>query len=127
MSAATRRTLLCAAAPLAIAGLGAAAADSGGWAGRLTAIFANPHAARELGRAVWRSLPPATTEESLIAAILEREPTLEALVAAGEPAPLAAALRRAVEADFAHGRTHRVDGWVLSCTEAELCALAWLS
>ncbi|SRR5690606_1642705 len=34
-----------------------------------------------------------------------------------------AALRTAVGADFAHGRTLRLEGWLLSLTEARQCAL----
>ena len=124
MAVATRRTLLCAAAPLALA---AVAADSGGMPGRgrrLTALFANRHAAAELGHAVWPTLPAATTEDSLIEALLTRHGDLAELLDLGSPEALAAALRRAVAADFAAGRTHLVEGWVLARTEAELCALA---
>jgi len=127
MTAASRRCFLCAAAPAALAGLTAGEVDAGDRRRRLTAIFANRQASRDLGRAVWRTLPAETTEESLIAALLDRNPEVADLIAGGAPDQLAAALRRAVEADFAHGRTHRVDGWVLSRTEAELCALARLA
>ncbi len=127
MAVATRRTLLCAAAPLALAAVAADRAGMPGRSHRLTALFANRRAAAELGRAVWPTLPAATTEDSLIEAILERHAGLAELLAEGPPEALAAALRRAVAADFAAGRTHLVDGWVLARTEAELCALARLA
>jgi hypothetical protein len=37
------------------------------------------------------------------------------------------AFQEAVRADFAHGRCQSVDGWVLTTSELELCALAALS
>ena len=126
MPAASRRCFLGAAAPAALAGLAAGKVDAGGPRRRLTAIFANRQASRDLGRAVWPTLPAETTEESLIAALFDRNPEVADLIEGGAPDQLAAALRRAVEADFAQGRTHRVDGWVLSRAEAELCALARL-
>jgi hypothetical protein len=127
MAVATRRTLLCAAAPLAFAAATTASAAVPGRSQRLTAIFADRRAAAELGLAVWPTLPAATTEDSLIEAILGRHAGLAELLAEGPPEALAAALRRAVDADFAAGRTHLVDGWVLARTEAELCALARLA
>jgi hypothetical protein len=42
------------------------------------------------------------------------------------PAGLRAAFARRVRDDFAIGRVTRVDGWVLSLTEARLCGLAAL-
>ena len=124
MAVATRRTVLCAAAPLALAAVATDRAGMPGRSRRLTAIFTNRRAAAELGQAVWPTLPAATTEDSLIEAILERHAELAELLPEAPPEALAAALRRAVDADFAAGRTHLVDGWVLARTEAELCALA---
>jgi hypothetical protein len=40
---------------------------------------------------------------------------------------LRAGIARQVRADFADGRVVRVDGWVLSVTEARLCGLAALT
>lgn len=94
---------------------------------RLTAVFTHRRAAAEIGRAVWPTLPAMTTEDSLIEAILGHHPELVPLLESGSAEALAAALRRAVDADFAQGRTHLVDGWVLARTEAELCALAGLA
>jgi hypothetical protein len=37
------------------------------------------------------------------------------------------AFQETVKADFAHGRCQSVDGWVLTSSELELCALAALS
>jgi hypothetical protein len=44
-----------------------------------------------------------------------------------DAAGLRAGLARQVRADFACSRVVRVDGWVLSVTEARLCALAALT
>ena len=66
----------------------------------------------------------------------EREPDAIRTAASGTLAVIAAAktrqgaltsLVRAVRADFREGRTVELHGWVLSRTEAELCALALLS
>ena len=66
----------------------------------------------------------------------EREPEAIRAAASGALALIAAAktrqmaltsLVRAVRADFREGRTVELQGWVLSRTEAELCALALLS
>lgn len=54
------------------------------------------------------------------AEVLERK--IEA--AAGRHAPVASAsLRNVIAADFEEGRTVRVNGWMLSITEARQCAL----
>jgi hypothetical protein len=44
-----------------------------------------------------------------------------------EPSRWRALLRLEAAQDFAHGRVARVDGWVLSRTEARLCAAVWLA
>jgi hypothetical protein len=46
---------------------------------------------------------------------------------AREPALARRELQRAGAQDFALGRVVRVDGWVLSRTEARLCAAVWLA
>jgi len=43
-----------------------------------------------------------------------------------KPCQIRAQLTRQIRDDFSGGRLVEVDGWLLSVTEARLCALAWL-
>jgi hypothetical protein len=117
-----RRTLLrsglIAALALLAGPLAPRRAAAAGPAARLVGIFREPASARAIGRAYLRQAP----EEADAARLL-------ALIHPGDCAALSASeLRRAVaarqRADFAAGRTVLLDGWVLSRTEARLCALA---
>jgi hypothetical protein len=109
-------------APLAFAGAGLAprrAAASP--AVRLVAVFREPESARVIGRAYLRQAPEEADSARLVA-----------LIHPGDCSSLGdAELRRAViarqRADFGSGRTVLLDGWLLSRTEARLCALAALT
>ena len=125
MSGIGRRTLLQSGllAPLAlgIAGLTPRRAGAQGPAARLVGIFRHQESARAVGRAYLRLAPEEADPARLLA-----------LIHPGDAAALAEAeLRRAVAArqreDFACRRTVLLDGWVLSRTEARLCALAELT
>jgi acyl CoA:acetate/3-ketoacid CoA transferase alpha subunit len=56
----------------------------------------------------------AGTQQYYLRLVSADEPTLRALLAVQQ------------QADFAEGRTVNIDGWILSRTEARLCALAAL-
>ncbi|MGD9902718.1 MAG: hypothetical protein AB7U83_04545 [Vicinamibacterales bacterium] len=77
-------------------------------------------AARAVGEAYLRQLGRETTRESIVAAargalrIIDRSRT---------DADAIRALVRAVREDFERGRSVQIEGWILSRTEAELCAL----
>jgi hypothetical protein len=93
-------------------------AAAAGPTARLAGIFREPASARAIGRAYLRQAP----EEADAARPLD-------LIHPGDCAALSTTeLRRAVaarqRADFAAGRTVLLDGWVLSRTEARLCAFA---
>jgi hypothetical protein len=130
----TRRALLAMAAVTAfLPGRPGLAADRLGRsqsvlsrADRLTAIFGRKRSARVVGRAYLRQAPEEADPEFLIAAIHGADADLRHLVVDGDELDLATALRYRIRRDFADGRTVRVDGWVLSRTEARLCALAEL-
>lgn len=130
----TRRALLAMAAIVAVLpGRPALAADRLGWrrsvrsrADRLTGIFGQKRSARAIGRAYLRHAPEAADPEFLIDAICGTDANLHRLAGHGDEISLEAALRDRIRQDFADGRTVRVDGWMLSQTEASLCALAEL-
>ena len=93
----------------------------------LSGFFADPESARAVGRAYLKFSP----DEPNAAAVLEQlaGPHLrewEAL-AASDPERLAQSLRLQHGSDFAHERVVTIRGWVLSETEARLCALAALA
>jgi hypothetical protein len=93
----------------------------------LSGFFADPESARAVGREYLELAP----DEPDADAVLERlaGPRLrewEAL-AASDPDRLVQALRLQHRSDFAHERVVAIRGWVLSETEARLCALAALA
>jgi len=92
----------------------------------LAAFFADPEHARVVGRAFLEAHPEEGDADSLARRIAggERD-DWRARVA--DPPALAASVRARHRLDFEHGRVVRVHGWVLSETEARLCALAALA
>lgn len=93
----------------------------------LAAVFRQPGSARVVGRAVLAAHPHLADPGLLVEALTRRHPHLDELLRRDDRAALAQALGRAVRDDFAHGRTLLVEGWLLSKSEAELCALACLA
>ncbi|MEQ9640993.1 MAG: hypothetical protein RIM84_13305 [Alphaproteobacteria bacterium] len=80
-----------------------------------------PAAARRVGRR-YLAEHAQEADAARLAAHIEA-----ALAARGDGVELRQALRNAVRADMRAGRSVLVDGWVLSLTEARLCALAALA
>jgi hypothetical protein len=109
---------------LGLAGVAAAVTPGAAYAlprlpttGRLVALLADQASARQVGRAYLKAMPADSDRAQLLsqlAARLDHDPSRETY---------AACCRR----DFAEGRTVTVNGWVLSQTEARLCALAALA
>lgn len=84
---------------------------------RLTGLLADMASARQIGRAYLQGTPGDADRDCLTAQLvarLEGDVSRETLVAC-------------CRADFADGRTVMVNGWMLSQTEARLCALAALT
>jgi hypothetical protein len=79
-------------------------------------------AVRAVGEAYLRQLGRETTRDSVVAA------ARGALDAIGSRNRVGAtrALVEAVREDFERGRTVQLEGWILSRTEAEICALTLL-
>ena len=79
-------------------------------------------AVRAVGEAYLRQLGRDTTRESIV--VVTRG-ALDAIGSRHEPDAIRA-LVRAVREDFERGRTVQLEGWILSRTEAEICALTLL-
>ncbi len=85
----------------------------------LSDVFGDTTTAAELGRAYLARYPAETDRQALEAHVLG--PT------GGEPPDPRTRLRERIRQDFTHGRLFRHRGWLLSRTEARLCALASLT
>ena len=118
-------TALGLAAPALLAFFAGCGRESG-LARSLSAFFADPASARAVGR----EYLALSLDETDAASVLERLAGThlrewEAL-AASDPERLVRALRLQHRGDFAYERVVAIRGWVLSQTEARLCALAAL-
>ncbi len=80
-------------------------------------------AVRVIAEAYLRQLGLETGEASIRSAA---RATLELIDRARDQPRAIRALERAVREDFEKGRTIQVEGWILSRTEADLCALSLL-
>ena len=81
-------------------------------------------AVRAIGEAYLRQLGRDPNRESILAAA---RGTLESIDRARDERSAIQTLVRAVREDFERGRTVQLDGWILSRTEAEICALTLLA
>jgi hypothetical protein len=107
-------------APLAAAL--AACAREGALRGPLAGFFDAGGGAASVGREVLAARPEEADADTLVRRLVEGERArFEALAA--DPVKLAALLRERHRADFESGRVLAVRGWILSDTEARLCAL----
>ena len=80
-------------------------------------------AARTIGEAYLRHLGVDTSPESIRKASLS---TLKIIEQASAQQNAITALELAVRRDFQNGRSVQLEGWIISRTEAELCALTLL-
>ena len=78
---------------------------------------------RAVGEAYLRQLGRDTTRESIVAAA---RGALDAIDRSRDQPGAIRALVRAVRDDFERGRSVQLEGWILSRTEAEICALTLL-
>jgi hypothetical protein len=93
-------------------------------AARLAGLLAHRDSARSLGRAALGALPGATAPPALAAAVLAGLPGGQAKLATTSDDELRRLIAVRVREDFDSDDVVQVDGWILSCTEARLCALA---
>ena len=123
----TRRDFLALWSALALPLVGALACfDSSSLRAALAGFFEDRKSAASVGDEYLR-LHPAEDDESRLVRRLaggrRREVEWERL-AASDPAAFRESVRARHREDFAAGRTVSLHGWVLSETEARLCALA---
>lgn len=92
----------------------------------LAGLFVHQDSAAQVGRAYLRTFPGEADAERLVSRLCASDPLKHRTL-------LNADLKRCVELlalthrqDFEKGRIVKVDGWILSETEARLCALATL-
>ena len=81
-------------------------------------------AVRAIGEAYLRQLGREPNHESIVAAA---RGTLESIDRARDERSAIRALVQAVREDFERGRAVQLEGWILSRTEAEICALTLLT
>jgi hypothetical protein len=79
---------------------------------------------RAIGEAYLRQLGREPNQESILAAA---RGALESIDRARDEQGAIRALVRAVREDFERGRAVQLEGWILSRTEAEICALTLLA
>lgn len=121
----TRRSLiaaiaLCAAGPARPLGK---AAESPAALARLRNLARHPASARAVG-AIYARANPAEAERPVLVGLLLRSLSLdEGRLDRESEAALRERLRARVRADFASGDIADTGGWILSRTEARLCAL----
>jgi hypothetical protein len=95
----------------------------GGSAMRLRALVPAPGSAREIGRIYLAQYPAEDSIASLTRLILASMSLASGDVAALDHETLPAMVTSRVRADFEYRFTVDIDGWILSRTEARLCAL----
>ena len=82
------------------------------------------NAVRAIGEAYLRQLGNDPNRESILAAA---RGALESIDRARDERSAIQTLVRAVQQDFERGRAVQLEGWILSRTEAEICALTLLA
>lgn len=93
---------------------------------RLAGLFRDPESARRIGRAYLRQTPGEAKTGLLAGLVTADLPGGVTGISGLSEAELRERLSRQMVDDFAQGRTATVQGWVLSLTEARLCALTTL-
>jgi hypothetical protein len=94
---------------------------------RLAALAAsNISSARSIGRAYLSLDRSEADKDDLVRAVLDRMDLAPAVLNRSNTTTLQSLIDRAIRLDFCQYDTVQLDGWVLSRTEARLCAIASL-
>jgi hypothetical protein len=105
---------------------GGSGGNTRGAAKRLAGVLRHPDSAARLGRLYLESTPGEADAARLVMLIgTARGPALPAITDATDES-LRSGLEERIRNDFINGKTVVVDGWLLSPTEARLCALVSL-
>jgi hypothetical protein len=100
--------------------------DSATDAQRLLRAFSNHESAAELGRAYLATAPREGSPTVLVELITAKLPAGSAELRTADDGQIRSLLAQQVKEDFSSGNSVAVDGWIISKTEARLCALATL-
>jgi hypothetical protein len=119
-------TALGLAAPALVAFLAGCGRESA-LARSLSGFFADPESARVVGREYLELYPDEPEADAVLQRLAGPRLSEWETLAASDPDRLVQALRLQHHSDFAHERVVAIRGWVLSETEARLCALAALA
>lgn len=95
--------------------------------GSLEAVFDRPDSARRIGEAYLRLHPQEADAASLRSSLAAQKDGAAGPLEAMGAGELASWMRNRRRGDFRDRRTVAVDGWILSITEARLCALLFLA
>lgn len=93
-------------------------------AANLAKVFAHKKSAALVGVEYLRSVPREADARMLVDLICSREAELRATLIKADLKALRELLRHQQRQDFEQGRIVKLQGWILSETEARLCALA---
>lgn len=94
-------------------------------ASRLNRFFSSKESAQVIGQR-YLAMNPAEADSALLTARIAMTPQYYLRLASADEPRLRGLILARQQADFAESRTVTIDGWVLSLTEARLCALAAL-
>lgn len=94
---------------------------------RLSSLLTHRDSARIIGHEYLRVAPAEATPEVLLTLLVDRLPAGHRTLRIASDRELREFLLLAARRDFGEGRTVEVGGWIISLTEARLCALTALS
>ena len=94
---------------------------------KLTAVVRHTASASTVGAAYLRQRPEEANQRRLAELMLSADPTLRRRITTARGGHVRRRLEQCHRADLAHSRTAKIDGWIVSLTEARLCALVALS
>jgi GAF domain-containing protein len=92
----------------------------------LANFFVHKESAKVIGRAYLQRVPEESEVSRLVAGICSLQVEQHTECAKAAPKRYRDLLLQQQQQDFEHGRVVSVAGWILSQTEARLCALATL-
>jgi hypothetical protein len=92
----------------------------------LANFFVHKESAKVIGQAYLRNVPEEAEVSQLAAGICSFQTERPTAFTTAAPEQCRALLLQQQRQDFAHGRVVKVEGWILSQTEARLCALVTL-
>jgi hypothetical protein len=123
----TRRWLMKAAAGASLASMWSTPADAARAGAALRRVFSRPESARIVGLAVLRQRAGPIAAEDVLAELRTHRPEICQASGVVSRGRLASMVREARRDDFRRGCACIVDGWLLSRTEALVCAVIALA